>query len=105
ALVASAGIVACGSSSISASDVASKAKTALNPQLAAQGMSLVSLSCPSDLNATVGAAETCNGSLSSGANLRIRATITSVSGSTANLDFKIVRSTAPSSPTPSTTTT
>src|SRR5205807_9547110 len=84
--------------SVSASGVASDAKTVLNQKFAAHGMSIVSVSCPSDLNATVGAAETCTGSLSSGANLRIKATVTSVSGSTANLDFKIVGSTAPSSP-------
>jgi hypothetical protein len=104
AAVVSNGLAACGSSSISASDVASKAKDALNPQLAAIPNSLDSVSCPNDLAAKVGASETCTGVESRGAKVRITATVASVSGSNANLNFKIVGLADSSSPTPGTTT-
>lgn len=108
--VASVGVSACGSSSISASDVESKAKAALNPKLAAIPNSLVSVSCPSGLDAKVGASETCTGTESRGAMVSIKATVISVSGSNGQLDFKIVgfapgSSSTPGAPTPSTTTT
>jgi hypothetical protein len=83
----------------------SKAKAGLNPQLAARGLSIQSVSCPSDLDPKVGASETCTATGTNGANLRISATVTSVSGSNYTADFKVLSPAAPSSPTPSTTTT
>lgn len=85
-----AGLAGCGSSALSATDVASKAKSSLNPVLAARGVSLKSVRCPHDLQVKVGASEICTGLGSDGRNHTIRATVTSA-GSTSHIDFLILR--------------
>jgi hypothetical protein len=91
ALAAAIGLGGC-SSSLSASDIAQQAKTQFNQKLAAQGKSqrVASVSCPRDLPNRVGASEVCSGIGNPGhVDLHIMATITSISGSTAHLNFSI----------------
>ena len=98
AVLAALGLAGC-TSTLSASDIASQAKTDLNRHLAAQGATkrVASVSCPRDLDARVGASEVCSGVGTPGnAHLNITATVTSVSGSTAHVSFNAVEGPAPS---------
>jgi Domain of unknown function (DUF4333) len=90
------GVAGCANT-VSASDIASQAKTKFNQSFAAQGKSqrVASVSCPRDLNAKVGASEVCSAIGNPGSvKLNISATVTSVSGSTAHLHFQITTASA-----------
>jgi hypothetical protein len=84
------GVAGCAST-VSSSDVANRGKTAFNQQLAAAGRSerVLTVSCPNDLDAKVGASEVCSATGTGGAKLNIRATVTSVKGSTAEMHFSL----------------
>ena len=85
------GVAGCANT-VSGSDIAREAKTKFNQEFAAQGKQdrIVSVSCPKDLNAKVGASEVCSGVGSPGnVKINITATVDSVSGSTAHLHFSI----------------
>ncbi len=88
------GVAGCGTSTVSSSEVANRAKAAFNQQLVAAGRSarILTVSCPTDLDAKVGASEVCSGSGTGGAKLNIRATVTSIKGSTAEMHFSISQS-------------
>ena len=93
------GVAGC-TSTVSASDVAQQAKTKYNQQFAALGSTkkVVSVNCPNDLNATVGASEVCSAVGSPGqVHFGIKATVTSVNGGTAHIEY--VTTAAPSSQT------
>ena len=90
AVLSAAGLAGCGSATLSAGDVASKAKSSLNPVLASRGVSLKSVHCPHDLHSKVGASEICTGLGSDGHNHLIRAKVTSA-GSKTHVDFLILR--------------
>ena len=122
ALVAGAGIAACGSSSssssvttVSASVLEPQAKSTLNQNYVARRVPLriQSVSCPNDLDAKVGASEVCTGKFEGRVHIkgvgdspivRIKATITSNTAGNVKYDFNIVGFTPSSSPTPSTPT-
>lgn len=89
-VVATAGLSGCGSGTVSAADLASKAKSSLNRVLATRGVSLKSVHCPHDLDAKVGASEICTGAGSDGRNHQIRATVTSAASNT-HVNFVILR--------------
>jgi hypothetical protein len=84
------GVAGCGTSTVSASDIAAKAKTLLNQQLAARGgPQLDSVKCPNDLDAKVGASETCNATGTGGTKLDVTATVTAFKSGTASLHFSL----------------
>jgi hypothetical protein len=98
------GVAGCGTSTVGSSDVADRGKSALNQQLAAQGRPerILTVSCPNDLDAKVGASEACPATGTGGAKFNLIAKVTGISGSTASLSFGL----APASgKTTSTTTT
>jgi hypothetical protein len=99
------GVAGCGTSTVSGSDVASRSKTALNQQLAAQGRPerVLTVSCPNDLDAKTGASEACPATGTGGAKFNVTAKVTSVKGSTASLSFGLAP--ASSTTTSNTTTT
>lgn len=90
-LAVAIGVAGCGNT-VSASDIASTAKSKFNTRFAAEGKSqrIASVSCPRDLTAKVGMSEVCSGVGTPGnVKLNITATVASVSGSTAHFHFNL----------------
>lgn len=87
----SIGVAGC-TTTVSASDIAQQAKTRFNQQFAAEGSPkrLVSVSCPKDLQGRAGVSEVCPGTGNPGhVPLTIKATVTSVSGSTVHFHYNL----------------
>jgi hypothetical protein len=75
-----------GSFTISKSDVEAKAKSALTKSV---GTAPKSITCPSDLDAKMGASETCTLTAPNGDTVPLKVTVTNVSGSKYKLFFKV----------------
>jgi hypothetical protein len=79
-------LAACGGSTVSASEIETKATEALTKSV---GQAPKSIECPSDLDAEAGAKETCVLTADDGTTYDMTAEITSVDGDTAEFDFQV----------------
>jgi hypothetical protein len=80
------GLAACGDATVSKSEIEDKATSALAKQV---GQTPKSISCPDDLDAKVGAQETCLLTADDGTTINMTATIKSVDGDHTELTFQV----------------
>jgi hypothetical protein len=80
------GLSACGGSTVSSGDIEDEATSALAKQV---GQTPKSISCPSDLDAEVGAQETCILTADDGTTINMTATVKSVDGDNTELTFQV----------------
>jgi len=83
----SLGFAACGDDgSVSSGEIEDKATTVLSKKV---GQTPKSISCPNDLDAKAGASETCVITAEDGSTVNMTATVKSVDGDNAQLDFQV----------------
>ena len=82
----SIGLAACGDDAVSSGEIEEKAKTALSKEV---GQTPKSISCPSDLDAEVGATETCTLTADDGTTIDMTAEVTSADGDNVELHFQV----------------
>jgi Domain of unknown function (DUF4333) len=80
------GLAACGDATVSKSEVEDKATSALAKKV---GQTPKSISCPEDLDAKVGAQETCLLTADDGTTINMTATVKSVDGDHTELTFQV----------------